>query len=139
MAHKLRSEFQIIIIITRPKPAYGRQGLAGGSLRASSAQLKVGSAHFSLLTNKHFIIMYISMPPSAALSPPSSSSFHREAAEMQQLNWRKNSFQEFLGPLVPARPPVQPIRKSFLVFLCLLCPTTKSLSSHVSAGQAPRT
>ena len=100
---------------------------------------EVGSAHFSLQTNKHFIIMYISTPPSAALSPPSSSSFHREAAEMQQLNPRKNSFQEFLGPLVSARPPVRPIRKSFLVFLCLLCPTTKSLSSHVSAGQAPRT
>ena len=32
----------IIIIITRPKPAYGRQGLAGGSLRASSAQLGSG-------------------------------------------------------------------------------------------------
>ena len=32
----------VIIIITRPKPAYGRQGLAGGSLRASGAQLGSG-------------------------------------------------------------------------------------------------
>ena len=32
----------IIIIITRPKPAYGRQGLAGGSLRACGAQLGSG-------------------------------------------------------------------------------------------------
>ena len=30
----------IIIIITRPKPAYGRQGLANISLRASGAQLR---------------------------------------------------------------------------------------------------
>ena len=29
----------ITIIITRPKPAYGRQGLAGRLLRASGAQL----------------------------------------------------------------------------------------------------
>ena len=47
----------MIIIITRPKPAYGRQGLAGGSLRASSAQL--GSDHFSLQTHKHCIKIYI--------------------------------------------------------------------------------
>ena len=32
----------IIIIITRPKPANGRQGLAGVSLRASGAQLGRG-------------------------------------------------------------------------------------------------
>ena len=31
-----------VIIITRPKPAYGRQGLAGSSLRASGAQLGSG-------------------------------------------------------------------------------------------------
>ena len=31
-----------IIIITRPKPAYGRQGLAGLLLRASGAQLGMG-------------------------------------------------------------------------------------------------
>ena len=31
-----------IIIFTRPKPAYGRQGLAGCSLRASAAQLGSG-------------------------------------------------------------------------------------------------
>ena len=30
------------IILTRPKPVYGRQGLAGQSLRASSAQLGSG-------------------------------------------------------------------------------------------------
>ena len=37
-----------IIIITRPKPAYGRQGLTGVSLRASGAQLgRIGSDHFS--------------------------------------------------------------------------------------------
>ena len=36
----------IIIIITRPKPAYGRQGLAGGSLRASGAQLGSGKWWF---------------------------------------------------------------------------------------------
>ena len=35
----------INIIITRPKPSYGRQGLAGVSLRASGAQL--GSDDFS--------------------------------------------------------------------------------------------
>ena len=29
----------LTIIITRPKPAYGRQGLAGGSLRTSGAEL----------------------------------------------------------------------------------------------------
>ena len=34
--------FIIIIIITRPKPAYGRQGLAGRSLCASGAQLGRG-------------------------------------------------------------------------------------------------
>ena len=32
----------IIIIITRPKPSYGRQGLANISLRASGAQLGSG-------------------------------------------------------------------------------------------------
>ena len=32
----------IIILITRPKPAYGRQGLAGGSLCAFGAQLGSG-------------------------------------------------------------------------------------------------
>ena len=35
----------LIIIITRPKPAYDRQGLAAVSLRASGAQL--GSDDFS--------------------------------------------------------------------------------------------
>ena len=38
----LRSLTIIIIIITRPKPAYSRQVLAGGSLRASDAQLGSG-------------------------------------------------------------------------------------------------
>ena len=38
----------IIIIITRPKPAYGRQGLAGRSLCASGAQLGKGQWSFSL-------------------------------------------------------------------------------------------
>ena len=32
----------IIIMTTRPKPAYGRQGLASGSLCASGAQLRSG-------------------------------------------------------------------------------------------------
>ena len=114
-----------------------------GSAIAGSHGLKLSAALFSCGGEVQHLDLLpssssSSMPPSAALSSPSSS-FHREAAEMQQLNPRKNSFQEFLGPLVPAWPPVRPIRKSFLVFLCLLCPTTKSLSSHVSAGQAPRT
>ena len=39
--HILRSS-----IITRPKPAYGRQGLAGRSLRASGAQLGSGKWSF---------------------------------------------------------------------------------------------
>ena len=42
----------IIIIITRPKPAYGRQGLAGSSLRASGAQLLSGKWSF-FVTHKH--------------------------------------------------------------------------------------
>ena len=41
----------IIIIITRPKPAYGRQGLAGGSLRTSGAQLWRGKWSF-FVTNR---------------------------------------------------------------------------------------
>ena len=36
----------VIIINTRPRPAYGRQGLAGGSLRASGAQLGSGKWWF---------------------------------------------------------------------------------------------
>ena len=32
----------ITIMTTRPKPAYGQQGLAGDSLRTSSAQLGSG-------------------------------------------------------------------------------------------------
>ena len=54
----------IIIIITRPKPAYGRQGLAGGSLRASGAQLGSEKWWFFLThkhTHRHFIIIYISL------------------------------------------------------------------------------
>ena len=44
-----------IIIITRPKPAYGRQGLAGGSLRASrpALSLEAGSDYFLLQINTH--------------------------------------------------------------------------------------
>ena len=49
----------IIIIITWPKPAYGRQGLAGGSLRASGAQLGSGKWSF-FVTDTHCIIIYIS-------------------------------------------------------------------------------
>ena len=53
---RLRSEgFNIIIMNTRPKPAYCRQGQAGVSLRASGAQL--GSDHFSLQTHTNFIII----------------------------------------------------------------------------------
>ena len=56
----------VTIIITRPKPAYGRQGLAGGSLRASGAQLGSGKWWF-FVTNRHFIIINISslspLPP----------------------------------------------------------------------------
>ena len=39
----------IFIILTRPKPGYGQQGLANVSLRASGAQLGVDD--FSLHTN----------------------------------------------------------------------------------------
>ena len=39
----------ILIILNRPKPAYGRQGLANVSLRASGAQLGVDD--FSIHTN----------------------------------------------------------------------------------------
>ena len=48
-----------IIIITRPKPAYGRQGLAGRSLRASAAQLGSGKWWFFVTAHKHCIIIYI--------------------------------------------------------------------------------
>ena len=49
----------IIIIITRPKPAYGQQGLAGCSLRASGAQLGNGKWWFSWQTNRHTLHHYI--------------------------------------------------------------------------------
>ena len=58
---------------------------------------EVGSAHFSLQTNKHFIIMYISTPPSAALSPPSSS-FHREALKCNNSTREKIHFRNFSVP-----------------------------------------
>ena len=48
----------ITIIITRPKPAFGRQGLGGVSLRASGAQLGRGMWSF-FVTHKHCIIIYI--------------------------------------------------------------------------------
>ena len=48
-----------IIPITRQKPAYGRQGLAAVSLRASGAQLGRGKWSF-FVTHKHCIIIYIS-------------------------------------------------------------------------------
>ena len=55
-----------IYIITRPKPAYGQQGLAGSSLHASGAQLGSGKWWF-FVTNRHFIIINISslspLPP----------------------------------------------------------------------------
>ena len=44
----------VIIVITRPKLAYGRQGLAGVTLRASGAQLKVNKN----VTDIHFIMIY---------------------------------------------------------------------------------
>ena len=64
-----------IVIITRPKTAYGQQGLAGSSLFASGAQLRwIGSDHFPCHTNthRHFIIIYIS----SSSSFQSSSSLH---------------------------------------------------------------
>ena len=42
----------VIIVITRPKLAYGRQGLAGVTLRASGAQLKINKN----VTDIHFIL-----------------------------------------------------------------------------------
>ena len=43
-----------------PKPAYGWQGLAGGSHRASGVQLGwIGSDDFSWQTDRHCIIIYI--------------------------------------------------------------------------------
>ena len=50
----------LIIIITRPKPAYCRQGLAGVSLCASGAQLGINKNVIGI----HFIIIYLS--PSAS-------------------------------------------------------------------------
>ena len=46
------------IIITRPKPAYGRQGLAGVLLRASGAQLRSDEVidKHTLYHNIYFII-----------------------------------------------------------------------------------
>ena len=52
----------IIIIITSPKPAYGQQGLAGGSLRADT---ELGCDDLSWQTDKQCIIIYI---PSSSLS-----------------------------------------------------------------------
>ena len=65
-----------IIIITRPKPAYGRQGPAGGSLCASVTQLGSGKWWF-FVTNKHTLHhnIYIIIPsPSYSSSSSSSSS-----------------------------------------------------------------
>ena len=45
----------VINVITRPKLAYGRQGLAGVTLCASGAQLKVNKN----VTDIHFIMIYI--------------------------------------------------------------------------------
>ena len=45
----------VIIVITRPKLAYGRQGLAGVSLCASGGQLEINKN----VTDIHFIIIYI--------------------------------------------------------------------------------
>ena len=55
----------IIIIITRPKPAFGRQGLAGRPLRASRAQLGSGKWSF-FMTNTRFIIIYITSSSSSS-------------------------------------------------------------------------
>ena len=73
----------IIIITTRPMPAYGRQGLAGVSLRASGAQLgRIESDDFSWHTGRHCIIIYISPSPSSPSSSPSSCS-PRSSARIQ--------------------------------------------------------
>ena len=66
-----------IIIITRPKPGYGRQGLPGVSLRASRAQLMKGKVLIFCDThrNTHFITIHISpSAPSFSSSSPSSLS-----------------------------------------------------------------
>ena len=54
-----------VIITTRPKPAFGRQGLGGVSLCASGAQLGRGMWSF-FVTQKHCIIIYIYVSPSSS-------------------------------------------------------------------------
>ena len=54
----------IIINITKPKPTYGRQGLAGGSLHGSGGQLGNGKWWFFVTnthTNTHFSLLWSSL------------------------------------------------------------------------------
>ena len=83
----------IIIIITMPKPAYGRQGLAGVSLRASGAQLRRGKCSFfvthtqTLHHNVYIIKEEDELEFSVCLpspSSPSSSSSRRRTSWSSQ-------------------------------------------------------
>ena len=59
--HPHPNHHHYLLILTRPKSAWGWQGLAGGSLRASGAQLGSGKWSFFVTytqTNRHFIIIY---------------------------------------------------------------------------------
>ena len=77
-----RQDIIIIIKITRPKPAYGRQGLAGRSLRPSDAPLPLGSGKWWFFvthtqTLHHNIYIITNRPQSVCnfgKSSPSSSS-----------------------------------------------------------------